>query len=244
MQRLLNLAAILLLACPLALSQVVPSGTVIPVMLTTTLDSTKEKTGQLVAAKVMQAVPLPSGEEIPSGAMLLGHVVQVQRRNGSLPSLLAVQFDKIVFRGREQPIHAHVRALASMMAVYEAQVPLFEPDTTPRSAVLLAPVGGEAAFQPDNPERSRVAPVPFSGDPPPGCGGRIDRDGGTGALWVFSPYACGVYGFGQSLVIANDGSTAPPGTIVLASRTNVSVHAGSGWLLRVESLETPAITPH
>jgi hypothetical protein len=52
---------------------------------------------------------------------------------------------------------------------------------------------------------------------------------------VFSPYACGAYGFGKGLVIVDDGSKAPEGNIVLASRKNVSVHAGSGLLLRVAS---------
>jgi hypothetical protein len=128
----------------------------------------------------------------------------------------------------------NVRALASMMAVYDAQVPLFEPDTTPRSAVLTAPVGGDASFQPDNPEKSRGKLVLFSGVPAMGCGTRVDSEGWSGALWVFSPYACGVYGFGKSVVIVNDGSTEPVGNIVLASRKNVLVHAGSGFLLRAE----------
>jgi hypothetical protein len=124
-----------------------------------------------------------------------------------------------------------------MMAVYDAQVPLFEPDTTPRDAILLAPVGGEAAFRPDNPEKSygRGRLVRFSGDLPPGCGGRVDQEGGTGALWVFSPYACGVYGFGKSVVIVRDGSAGPEGDILLGSKKNFSLPAGSGWLLRVQS---------
>jgi hypothetical protein len=127
-----------------------------------------------------------------------------------------------------------------MMAVYDAQVPFFEPDTTPRSAVMLAPVGGDAAFRPDDPEKSYKRLVRFSGDLAAGCGGRVDQEGGTGALWVFSPYACGVYGFGKGVVVVQDGSSGPDGNIVLGSRKNFSVHAGSGWLLRMESPALPA----
>ncbi len=234
MYRFSILAAVLGLLAPAALAQNVPVGTVIPIMLTMTLDSSKARPGDRITAKTMEDVPLPTGERIPEGSKVFGHVAEVQLHNGDSPALLSLQFDKIVFHGHEVAVRANVRALASMMAVSEAQVPLFEPDTTPKSAVLLAPVGGEAAFRPDNPERSRGF-VRFSGDLAPGCGGRIDRDGGTGALWVFSPYACGAYGFGKGLIIANDGSSEPHGSIVLAGQKSVSVHAGSGWLLRVES---------
>jgi hypothetical protein len=233
-QRLLIFAAILGLLAPGAFAQNVPVGTVVPIMLTMTLDSSKARPGDRVTGKIMEDVPLPTGERIPEGSKVFGHVAEVQTQNGDSPALLSLQFDKIVFHGHEVAVRTNVRALASMMAVSEAQVPLFEPDTTPKSAVMLAPVGGEAAFRPDNPEKSRGF-VRFSGDLAPGCGGRIDRDGGTGALWVFSPYACGVYGFGKGLIIVSDGSAEPAGSIVLASQKVVSVHAGSGWLLRVES---------
>ena len=234
MRRLLTLAAAFAVMSPFASAQDVPAGTVIPVMLTVTLDSNKAKAGEPVAGRIMQAVPLSSGGDIPKGAKVLGHVAEVQPGDGSSPSVLAVQFDKILVRGRSMTMKTNVRALASMMAVYDAQVPLFEPDTTPRSAVLTAPVGGDASFQPDNPEKSREKLVLFSGVPAMGCGTRVDSEGWSGALWVFSPYACGVYGFGKSVVIVNDGSTEPVGNIVLASRKNVLVHAGSGFLLRAE----------
>ena len=239
MQRAVILAAMLGLAAHGVLAQKVPAGTVIPIMLTMTLDSTKAYVGERVTGKIMEPIPLPSGQDIPKGAKVFGHVAEVERQNGKAASVLTVQFDDIVFRGHEIHVTANIRALASMMAVYDAQVPLFEPDTTPKSAVLLAPVGGEAAFPPDNPEKTRQF-VRFSGDLAPGCGSRIDEEGGTGALWVFSPYACGAYGFGKSLVILNDGSKDPLGKIVLASRKNISIHAGSGWLLRVESVSPEA----
>jgi hypothetical protein len=227
------LLAILLLATSLAVrAQEVPAGTVIPVMTTVTVDAAKAHPGQQITGKVMEAVPLGEDGQIPAGAKVFGHVDQVHPGDGVSPSWIAIQFDHIVFRGREVPFKANLRALASMMAVQDAQVPFFEPDTTPRSAVMLAPVGGDAAFRPDNPEKSWGRMVRFSGDLPAGCGGRVDQPGTTGALWVFSPYACGVYGFGKGLVIVYDGSADPVGNIVLGSQKNVEIHAGSGWLLR------------
>lgn len=220
-------------------AQEIPAGTVIPVMVTTTLDSAKAHVGQPISGKVMERVPLPGGENIPEGAKVTGHVALVIPAKDADPASLAIQFDKVVAHGKELPMKTSLRALASMMAVYEAQVPFFEPDTTPRGAVMLAPVGGEAAFRPDNPEKS-YRPVHFSGELAPGCGSRIDQGGGTGALWVFSPYACGVYGFGNALVIVGERSAATEDSILLGSRKNFSIRGGSGWLLRVIPRESIA----
>ncbi len=223
-----------LLMTALAFTQEVPAGTVIPIMLTTTVDSAKAHAGQEIAGTVMEAVPLPSGGRIPAKAKLLGHVVAARLGYPESPAVLALQFDKIVFRGHEAPISVNVRAIASMVEVFDAQVPVFVPDTTPRASLMFAPVGGEAAFRPDNPEESWREFVRFSGELAPGCGGRVDKPGTTGALWVFSPYACGAYGFGSNLSIAHDGATDPKGQIVFSSRKHVSIQAGSGFLLRVQ----------
>jgi hypothetical protein len=230
------LTAALLLATSFLYADEIPANTVVPVMLTVTVDSGKAHVGQPVIGKVMEAVPLADGADIPAGAKVFGHVALVIPSAGAAPSSMAVQFDRIVFRGHDIPVKANIRALASMMAVYDAQVPLFEPDTTPPDAILFAPVGGDAAFRPDNPEKSyghRL--VRFSGELPPGCGDRVDQEGGTGALWVFSPYACGVYGYGRAVVIVRDGSADPDGAILLGSKKNFSIGAGSGWLLRLQS---------
>jgi hypothetical protein len=233
--RCIRLLGVALMAAAPLLAQEIPAGTVVPVMLTATVESAKAHPGQRITGKVMERVPLPDGKEIPKGAKVIAHVDQVVPAQGKSPSWIAIVFDQIVIHGREVPVKANVRALASMMAVYDAQVPFFEPDTTPRGAVMMAPVGGEPAFRPDNPEKSYKKLVAFSGELPPGCGARIDREGSTGALWVFSPYACGVYGYGKGLVIVKDGSEAPTGNIILGSQKNFELHAGSGWLLRVES---------
>jgi len=240
MRYVTSLGVALLAAASLLTAQEIPTGTVVPIMLTTTVDSAKAHPGDPILAKVMERVPLPDGGDIPQGARVVAHVDQVMPAQGKSPSWMAVEFDRILVRGHEVPVKANVRALASMMAVYDAQVPFFEPDTTPPSAVMFAPVGGEAAFRPDNPEKSYKKMVTFDGELPPGCGGRIDRESSAGALWVFSPYACGVYGYGKGLVIVKDGSADPVGNIIVGSQKNFQLHAGSGWLLRVESQSLPS----
>lgn len=235
------LVVVVLATSCVAFAQAIPAGTVIPVMLTTTIDSNKVHPGEPITGKVMEAVPLAGEGQIPMGAKIYGHIDQVKPGDATSPAWVAVMFDHVVVHGQPRPLRADLRALASMMAVYDAQVPFFEPDTTPRSAVMLAPVGGEPSFRNDNPEKSGQRLVRFSGPLPPGCGARIDREGGTGALWVFSPYACGVYGFGKGLAIVRNGSA--DGAIVLGAKKDVNVHAGSGWLLRVAGDEAEAAKP-
>jgi len=74
--------------------------------------------------------------------------------------------------------------------------------------------------------------------PARGCHGGGEVEEREQALWIFSPWACGVYGLGD-LKIAHAGRTSPVGEIDLESSRNVRVSGGSGWLLRVES--SPAI---
>ncbi len=232
--------AFLLLSASFAVAQQIPIGTVMPVMTSTTIDSAKSKSGQVFVGKVMNEVPLANGEAIPDGSKVYGHVVEVERATSGTGTRLALSFDRVVVRGKSFPLIANLRALAGMMAVFQSQVPIFEPDAAPQSAMLFAPVGGEAAFRPDNPEKSWKTFVRFKAEPASGCGNRIDQEGGTGALWVFSPYACGVYGFGHSVSIAHDGKEEPLGRIELvSSNQRIEVRAGSGWLLRVAS--SPAI---
>ncbi len=240
MRCLAVVAATLLGALSFAGAQEIPAGTVIPVMVTVKIDSAKAQAGQPITGKVMEQVPLANNLDIAAGAKVYGHIQQVIPAAEGEPSSVTVAFESVMIHGRPVPIHANLRALASMMAVYDAQVPLFEPDTTPRSAVMLTPVGGEAAFRPDDPEKDARKLVRFSGPLPEGCGGRIDMEGGTGSLWVFSPYACGVYGFGKGVVIVKNGSAEPEGDIVLGSRKNFTMEAGSGWLLRVGPRVLPA----
>ena len=240
--RCIRLIAVAVLAvAPLLFAQEIPAGTVVPVMLTSTVDSGKAHPGESILGKVMETVPLPDGGRIPQGAKVMAHVDNVMPAKGNDPSWIAIEFDQIIVQGRQVPVRASLRALASMMAVYDAQVPFFEPDTTPRSAVMLAPVGGDPAFRPDNPEKSYKKFVRFSGELPPGCGGRVDQEGSTGALWVFSPYACGVYGFGKGLAVVKDGVNEPVGNIILGSQKNFQLHAGSGWLLRMQSRDLSSV---
>jgi hypothetical protein len=219
------LAVGLLFAASAALAQEIPTNTVIPIMLTSTIDASKAHAGQVVVGKLMERIPLLSGS-IPEGAKVFGHVAQVSKNQGA-GSTVSVVFDKIVSKNREVVINTNVRAVASMMAVYDAQIPIFEPDRESRSTWRLIPVGGESAASEhgiwSNSARASYADTH--------CTGENRTAPWSGTLWVFSPFACGTYGFGRGLAIGHDGQTKPVGQIELRSNKNVQVHSGSGLLL-------------
>ena len=69
-----SLLAAVLLGASIAGAQELPAGTVIPVMVTVTLDSARAQAGQPITGKIMERVPLPGGKDIPEGAKIVGHV--------------------------------------------------------------------------------------------------------------------------------------------------------------------------
>src|ERR1017187_2593841 len=98
------LASSLLLIASGLLAQEIPAGTVIPVMLQTTLDARKARVGQKIEAKVMQDVPLPSQTRIRAGAKLVGQVVEVTRPSATSGSRIVMSFDHLIIRGAEIPV--------------------------------------------------------------------------------------------------------------------------------------------
>ena len=237
----------LLLLAPALMAQEIPAGTVIPVMLKTTLDARKATVGQKIEARVMQDVPLPSQARIRTGATLIGHVVVVTRAGATSGSRIVVSFDRLVTDGADIPVTTSLRSLASMMEVFEAQLPTNAIDdygTTPADWVTVQ-IGGDAVFRGDGTvmtDGTVVGKSTIGGDTTAkliasrdrGCGGATTGDDREQALWLFSPSACGTYGFAD-LKIVHAGRRDPIGQIILESDKNVHVPGGSGLLLRVIS---------
>jgi hypothetical protein len=226
------------LAATLA-AQNLPSGTALPVMVSTGLNAKNSKVGEKISGKLMQEVTLPSGPAIKSGAHVAGHVVEVSSPRGS-GSRIVVTFDQLQFEGRTVPLNVSLRALAASENVFQAGVPV-GPSATAESSQdwVTKQVGGEFVFRGRGLLESNEGAVGrWSGT---GVWGQLaaagdcpasDSNGQEQALWIFSTTACGLYGF-EHTKLAHAGRTTPLGQIVLESTEDVDLRGGSGWLLVV-----------
>jgi hypothetical protein len=238
------IAVIFLLSASLALGQTsIPAGTVLPVRLNSSLNSRKSAAGKIVTARIMQDVPLAHGSKIHAGAKVIGRVLNVQPATNGQAAEIAVEFDHLRFAHTDVPIHANLRAMASLMDVEDSQTPTTGPDRgTPSTWITRNLVGGEVAYGDGGPVARGTdivgtaladgVLVPVSANAHAGCRGEISDNHRQQALWVFSSDACGIYGY-PDVHIAHSGRTDPLGTIRFTSPRDFVIRSGSGMLLRV-----------
>jgi hypothetical protein len=223
----------------------IPEGTILPIRLNSSLRSDKAREGQPIEGRIMQDVPLPEGGKIHSGAKVLGHIVSVQARATGQPAEITLRFETLDFNHRRIQITTHLRALASMMEVEDAQVPMTGPDRgTPWAWATRNLIGGEVAYGEGPVARGteivgQAIPggvlIPIKSNPAAGCPDEVADSVEAQALWVFSSDACGLYDL-PNLTLAHAGRTIPLGQITLiAQEGNVKVPGGSGMLLRVNA---------
>ena len=223
-------------------AQQIPAGTVLPIMASNGLDSAKTKAGDRIAGRLMQDVVLASGEKIRAGAIVEGSVVE-SSPVAFAPVRMVVRFHRLVAGNQQYTISVSLRALASMEDVFAAQLPWnnFDDFGTSSSDWNTVQVGGAAVYRGDGTVRSAVDVIGRATDsgavtakllpaPKRGCSPNSEESNREQSLWVFSPWACGTYGF-EDLKIENLGTIEPSGTINLTSPIKVNVRAGSGWLL-------------
>jgi hypothetical protein len=241
------LVASLLLVASGLIAQEIPAGTVIPVMLRKTLDSRKAKTGQKIEARVMQDVRLPSQTRIRAGSKLIGRVVEVMRATATSGSRIVMSFDRLITNGTDLSITTSLRSLASMMEVFEAQLPTtaFDDRGTSQSDWVTVQIGRDVVYRGGGivmSDSQVVGKSTIAGDVTAkrigsrdgGCRGEVAGDGREQALWLISPSACGAYGF-ENLKIAHAGRRDPVGQIILESDKSVRLLEAAacclGWRL-------------
>jgi hypothetical protein len=241
-----TLASLLISASGKAQETVIPTGTMLPVRLNSTLSSTETKPGQVISARIMQDVPLSNGGRIREGSKVIGHVVDVSSPADGVAKV-SLQFDKLISGGRTIPIRTNLRAVAGFMSVLEAAVPNGSADGD--GALSTNQIGGDVSYDPRGPVTTAYNAADVVGktvkdgvldQPTPAsrqgreCRGAVDGNNSPEAMWVFSSDACGTYGLSQ-IVVTHAGKSDPVGVIVLASwRGKLKVPRGSGMLLRVD----------
>lgn len=244
MRRVAAIIGILLwFSCARLSAQAIPSGTILPVQLNSSLKSQKAKPGQRVTARLMQDVPLP-GSTLRSGATVIGRITAVRQASGQSDAQISIRFDTLKSGAKHIPIITNLRALASMLDVAEAQVPQSGPDRgTPDYWWTTTQIGGEVNYRGGGTIASGSEAVGHSvydgvlvrvrAKPGTACRGDVDGNDRLQALWLFSSDACGLYDY-PDLVLVHAGRTAPVGEITLGStKGHLNIRAGSGMLLRV-----------
>ncbi len=217
----------------------------LPVALGTTLRAGKIKPGDRLSGKLAQHVEV-NGMRLPRGTEVSGKVLQSAAASATSPARVVLVFDRIRIQGRDLPIMTSLRALASMQAVYDAQLPTNLVDDYGSSIRdwNTTQVGGQLVYRGDGvvmEGQNAVAKATTVGEvfgPPktwPWSPCAADRASNTTqSFWVFSTDACGVYGF-AALTLARAGRSEPIGEIALEAPRKVEIRAGSGWLLMVVS---------
>ncbi len=236
---------VLLLATACLCAQQIPAGTLLPVMLDTTLDSDKSKSGEEISAKLQQEVPLPDGGKIKRESKVLGRVVAVSPASGGQPAKISVQFDKVKIGKQPVPVSVGLRALASMQLVAQAKKP---PNSesgygTTSWDLNMSLIGGQVSYNgakivkaPNGqivgkvPQPGAVLAIPMA-NPERGCSGSASSTAEQ-AFWLFSTDACGIYDDKDMTFVSEIGG-GTPGQIVLESPKKIEVRGGSGWLLQV-----------
>ncbi|MGA7291948.1 MAG: hypothetical protein WBW53_18015 [Terriglobales bacterium] len=221
----------------------IPTGTILPVRLNSSLRSNKAKPNQFISGRIMQEVPLSDHSRIHAGTRITGHVVAVEPAIDGSGAKISVRFDTLIIGKRRIPITTDLRALATMMDISQAQVPESGPDRgTSEDNWTTEQVGGQVDYHgavladglhvvgksvPDG-VLAQVASKDGAK-----CRGEVDDNDRPQALWVFSSDACGLYDF-RDVVLAHAGRTDPVGEIrLVSSKGNLNIRAGSGMLLRV-----------
>jgi hypothetical protein len=240
MKFLAIVAATLLLPSGLETQTALPSGTIIPISLDTSLDAAKIHAGQAFRSTVMQDVP---GTFIKRLAKVLEHVLKASPdRNGT--SSIEIGFETVNYHGHSSPIKASLRALASFMEVEGAQVPEEGASRGITAEVATTQqIGGEQVYRGGGPVaegNTTVGRPAFYGvlalpraNPELHCQRLIGENRQPQAFWLFSSDACGVYGF-YNIRIENTGETEPRGNILLSSETGkLIINNGSAMLLRI-----------
>jgi hypothetical protein len=216
MKKLLLLAPsfILLLTSGWA-TDLVSTGTNIPVVLNHGIDSKSVKAGDPVEARTTQAIHLDADTEVRRNARLSGRIVSITKGKEREPTELSLSFDRLVLSNGEQiPVAVTIVAAASPTEAFDAQIPLTGADEgTSESAWATPLIGGDVRY---------------------GIWGPVDARGNEDrkAVGIFSSDAHGVYGLeGLAIGMANDPSIVS----LTASGQNLKVPRGTALLVQVKA---------
>lgn len=228
----------------------IPPATAIPIQFVHSVDANKVHPGDQVIAKTMQVVMLPDGQRLAKGTSVKGHVVEVRpyhSGSGTNPqsktSLLTIHFDQIEAATGTIPVSLSVRAMANSLDSDDASTP-YRIDETDRPGNLTLIGGGE--FSPlDKVIRNNdgdiigynrrdgvFAKLLDSEDMTPGSNYYCEGTNAEQSVAIFAPTACGLYGFGDDIVMTEAGGNGSGGFTLRSEGHSIKLYAGTAALLQ------------
>jgi hypothetical protein len=198
-------------------------GSVIPVLLTKTIDAKRAKTGDEVVAKVTQDLKTNSGDVIVSkDTKILGHVTAAQpHTKEQKDSQLAIAFDRAVEKnGTEMQLPMSIQAIIgpqnnSPAGDSNQAAPNSAPTTAPSGSGRPGAMGGSAP----------------QATPTPSTGGTTPTDSQPSAHAPITAETQGVVGI--SNLKLEPAAQANQGSVVSSDKNNVKLESGTMMLLRV-----------
>ena len=230
---------------PVQTSSQLPVGLILPVRLNDTLKVKDLQKGTILELRVMQDIPLPDRDRIPTKSLVRGSVVSAAKDSDGPGVDIALAFTQVVNKDQNFSIATSLRAIASYLAVRGAQTPLNGIDTgSPAGWANTVQIGGDIRYGDGGPVRNRHKQrvgkgvlggvlVRVSANPSLGCDGPISGEDYPQALWVFSSDACGVYGM-KDVKLSHSGNSDPVGEFTLHfEKEDMKLDAGTAFLFEV-----------
>jgi hypothetical protein len=250
-KKLISLAVFFIAAGVIFGATLVPDSSILPARLEMTLSSKDSKPGEVISTRIMQTVPLPGTFKIAADSKLTGQVMSIQPATADTGGSITFRLDTLHVEHEAARLTLRLRAAASYLEVRQAELPRNGDQSGPSTAWTTVQIGGDIVYRGGGPVRNRSGVtgkpvdrgvlVRMDANPGRGC-----RNDGTGeraqAMWLFSSDACGTYGLpGVTIVQPVKNSTASAnGDITLkAAKGDVTLHEGSGLLLRVDNPSIP-----
>jgi hypothetical protein len=216
--------------------------TTLPIVFTSTVSARKAHNGDAIHAKTFQAVLLANGTAIPSGARVVGHVIEATPFvHDKTPyarqkdSTLTIHFDSIEANGAKLPLNVTVRALADYFATNAAR----EPKSTDLDSLgTLTLVGGDLLTPSQNEVRDQKNDV--VGYNRLGgvyahliANGRCDGSSMEVSMGIYSASACGLYGYINTIATEFGSAVAPSNLTLVSHRRSPEIVKQSTALLEV-----------
>jgi hypothetical protein len=230
---------------PVQTSSQLPVGLILAARLKDSFKVKDLQKGTIVEMQVMQDTPLPDRDKIPMKALVRGSVVGRAQDSDGPGVNVTFAFTQVAHKDQNFSIATGLRAIASYMAVRNAQTPLNGINTgSPPGWANTVQVGGDIRYGDGGPVRNRHKQkvgkgvlggvlVHISANPSLGCDGPIKGQDYLQALWVFSSDACGVYGM-KEVTLSRTGNSDPVGEFTLHfEKDDMKLDGGTAFLFQI-----------